>query len=97
MIRICERAIAIDPNYARAWALMAMAQRPAKTIMERGEGDGGLAAADRALALDPNLAEAHAVKALILSERGEAEAPDGNRDRVPARSESYAVERSARI
>jgi adenylate cyclase len=69
MIRLCRRAIEIDNSYARAWALMALAQTTLHFTYER-PGDDGLAAAERALSLDPNLAEAYAVKARHLAEQG---------------------------
>jgi adenylate cyclase len=49
IIRVTGRATQIDPNYAQAWALMALAQGMMRTVFG-GEGDGGLAAAERALA-----------------------------------------------
>jgi adenylate cyclase len=67
--RICSRAIEIDPQYARAWALMAIAQ----SNLRYGfgvPGDGGVAAAERALELDPTIAEVHCVKSRRLSEEG---------------------------
>ena len=67
IIRLCRRAVEIDPNYAEAWALIAMAEMLLRSTVGRG-GDGGLAAAERALELNADLAEAHAVKARILSE-----------------------------
>src|ERR1043166_5345889 len=67
IIRLCQSAVEIDPNYAEAWALIAMAEMLLRTTGERG-GDGGLAEAERALELNADLAEAHAVKARILSE-----------------------------
>jgi adenylate cyclase len=67
IIRLCRRAVEIDPNYAEAWALIAMAEMLLRSTSGRG-GDGGLAAAERALELNADLAEAHAVKARILSE-----------------------------
>src|SRR6266478_1014532 len=67
IIRLCQRAVEIDPNYAEAWALIAMAEMLLRTTGDRG-GDGGLAVAERALELNADLAEAHAVKARILSE-----------------------------
>ena len=67
IIRLCGRAVEIDPGYARAWALMAQAQGMMRTLFG-GAGDGGLAAAERALALDADLAEAHAVRANIWCE-----------------------------
>src|SRR5882724_10015817 len=67
IIRLCRRAVEIDPNYAEAWALIAMVEMLLRSTFDRG-GDGGLAAAERALELNADLAEAHAVKARIFSE-----------------------------
>jgi len=61
VIALSRRAIEIDPNYARAWCLLATAQRR-QTYAGQGGGDGGIAAAEQALALDPTLADAHAVR-----------------------------------
>lgn len=69
IVRMCSRATEIDPAYAEAWALKALAQ--ALLRFEHGQlGDGGLAAAEQALALNENLAEAHAVKTRILFNLG---------------------------
>jgi adenylate cyclase len=68
IIRLCERATEIDPEYADAWALMALAQLLRSRVFGWTGGDGGRGAAERALALDSNQAEAHAVKARLLSE-----------------------------
>ncbi len=62
IIRLCDRAIALDPNYALAWALKAAAQANLASRFGR-TGDGGAAAIQKALALDPGLAEAHALEA----------------------------------
>jgi adenylate cyclase len=67
IIRLCRRAVEIDPNYAEAWALIAMAEMLLRATVDRG-GDGGLAAAERALELNADLAEAHAVKARIFAD-----------------------------
>jgi adenylate cyclase len=67
IIRLCRRAVEIDPNYAEAWALIAMAEMLLRSTSGLGV-DGGLAAAERALELNADLAEAHAVKARIFSE-----------------------------
>jgi adenylate cyclase len=67
IIRLCRRAIEIDPNYARPWALMAGAQIKLRFFFGR-EGDDGLTAAERAIELDPNLGEAHAAKARVLAQ-----------------------------
>ena len=64
----CRRALEIDPNYARAWALLAMCQ---ERLRFRGRmEETGLPAAEKALALDPKLADAHAVRGLILMRLG---------------------------
>ena len=70
IIRLCSRAVDIDPGFARAWALMAAGQA---TMRYRfgSEGEGGLSAAERAIALDANLADAHAVKAYIHASEGD--------------------------
>jgi len=65
VIRLCRGAIELDPNYARAWALMATAQR--HRMYATGQGDNGSVAAARAIELDANLAEAHAAKAGVYA------------------------------
>ncbi len=95
MIRLCQRAIEIDPNYARAWALMALAQTTLHFTYER-PGDDGLAAAERALSLDPNLAEAYAIKARHLAEKGrEAEASTTLETALRLDPESFEVNTAA--
>jgi adenylate cyclase len=67
-IRLGQRALEIDPQYARAWALIAVCQ---SSLRVRGEtGDSGLAAAEKALSLDPTLAEAHAARGRVLADLG---------------------------
>ena len=94
IIRICERATAIDPRYAQAWALMAMGY---KRLRDARSGEaGGMAAAERALALDPRLAEAHAIKAEILLADGKPEAAASEvAVALELNPESYEVNRSA--
>ena len=65
IMRLCRRAIEIDPNYARPWAMMAGAQINLRFFFGR-QGEDGLAAAERAIELDGNLAEAHAAKSQVL-------------------------------
>jgi adenylate cyclase len=72
VIRLCRGAVELDPDYARAWALLATAQR--MRLYSSGEGDNGAMAATRALELDGNLAEAHAAKAGILALSGDYDA-----------------------
>ncbi|HTK59480.1 MAG TPA: TIR domain-containing protein [Sphingomicrobium sp.] len=64
VIRICQRAVELDPRYAQAWALMALAQANLRYAYMSNEAlDDGLEAANRALAIDPNIAEAHLPRA----------------------------------
>jgi adenylate cyclase len=97
IIRLCRRAVEIDPNYAEAWALIAMAQMVMGAAGVRIE-DGGLAAAERALSLNPNLAEAHSVKARMLLEEKRHE--DASREiEIALRldPESHEVNKSAAL
>jgi adenylate cyclase len=71
-IRLCQRAVELDPAYARAWALMAICQSN-KRLLAATTGDTGWAAAERALSLEPDLAEAHAAKGRILADQGHFE------------------------
>jgi adenylate cyclase len=76
VIRICQRATQIDPNYAQAWALMGLAQANLRYAYTGHEvEDDGLSAANRALSLDPSIGEAHLPRAWHLAMLGrEAEA-----------------------
>jgi adenylate cyclase len=74
VIRICNRAVEIDPEYPQAWALLGLAQSNLCHGFAAEEAvDDGTAAADRALELDPNIAEAHLPKAWSLAEHGRHE------------------------
>ena len=65
-IRFCKQALEVDPNYSRAWALLAVCQA---FLHVRGRSDElGLSAAEKALALDPMLAEAHAARGRVLAD-----------------------------
>jgi adenylate cyclase len=91
IIRLCQRATEIDPNYARAWALMAWAQAQLRLMAGRA-GDGGMAAAERALALNPGLAEAHAAKVRVLTAEAQfAEAKTEIETALKLDAESYEV------
>ncbi|MEY2485626.1 MAG: adenylate cyclase [Verrucomicrobiota bacterium] len=97
IIRLCRRAVEIDPNYAEAWALIALAEMVLRVTVGRA-GDGGVAAAERALSLNPNLAEAHAVKArMFLEEKRHDEA--GREVEIALRlgPESHEVNKSAAL
>src|SRR5450631_1141730 len=51
IIRLCNRAVEIDPRYSRAWALMAIGYMNLRFVNGR-HGEDGLVPAERALALD---------------------------------------------
>jgi adenylate cyclase len=68
VMRICGRAVELDPYYAQAWALLAVAQ----SNLRYGFGqpvDDGFAAAHTALAINPGIAEAHCAMARRLEEQ----------------------------
>ena len=95
VIRLCSRATQIDPNYARAWALMALAQNSLRYQFGK-VGEGGAAAAERALALDADLAEAHGIKATLLHASGRhAESRVELETALRLDPESHEVNRSA--
>ena len=98
IIRICRRAVEVDPNYADAWALIALAELLLRSSVGRQGGDGGLAAAERSLALNPDLAEAHAVKARILAEENRYDEADREIDiALRLNPESHQVNRFAGV
>src|SRR3954451_13285935 len=69
VMRICSRAVEIDPYYAQAWALLAIAQ----ANLRYGFGykvDDGYAAAHTALSIAPSVAEAHCARARRFEEQG---------------------------
>ncbi len=67
IVRLCRRALEIDPNYARAWALLAVSEANMLLNGDKPEGNAW-DAAQRALSLDPNLAEAHAARGRVLAD-----------------------------
>ena len=94
IVRICKQAISFDPDYAQAWALMALAQSQMR-FWHGMDADPQLAA-DRALAINPNLAEAHCVKAHLLEEEGRPdEATAEIETAVRLDPESWEVNREA--
>ena len=88
-----ERAIQIDPAYARAYVALA------DTVMlldEYAGGDGGNSAlmagyVDRALALAPDLGEAHASRAALAQSQGDFAAAEREFQRAIELAPSYAT------
>jgi adenylate cyclase len=70
VIRTARRAIDLDPEYAQAWALLAVAQASLRYHHGR-DVDDGLAAAEQALKLNPTLAAAYSVRARHMAEHGD--------------------------
>ena len=71
IVRLCKQATQLDPDYAQAWALMALAQLELR--YSHGRDVDSVPAADRALEINPGLAEGHCVRARYLEEMGRAE------------------------
>ena len=95
IVRICKQALSFDPDYAQAWALMALAQSQLQ-LRHRKENVDALPAAERALSINPNLAEAHCVRAQLLEEQGKvAEANAAIEEAVRLDPESWEVNREA--
>jgi adenylate cyclase len=65
IVRICQKVVALDPGFARGWALMSMA---IAEMSQRGVANFEEAkhAAERAIEVDPQLAEGHAAMAEVL-------------------------------
>ena len=94
IVRICTQALSFDPEYAQAWALMALAQSQLR--FWHGLDVDPDQAAGRALAINPNLAEAHCVKAHLLEEQGKkAEAAAEIETAVRLDPDSWEVNREA--
>jgi adenylate cyclase len=72
IVRLCEKALQLDPDYARAWAMLSICQADLRFSSDNA-GQYGLEAAERALALDPQLAEAYSAKGRILTAQGRRE------------------------
>jgi adenylate cyclase len=92
--RICRQAVNLDPGYAQAWALMALAQ--AELRFWHGKEVNALPAVERALCIDPDLPEALCVKARYLEEEGhQSEANSVIDTALRLGSDSWEVNREA--
>jgi adenylate cyclase len=68
VVRICNRVIEIDPNYAQAWATMALSQW--NSFWRGDSANDGEHAAATAVQLDPNLADSHAAMGAAHRSKG---------------------------
>ena len=94
IVRLCQQATSLDPNYAQAWALMALAQAELRFWHARDED--AVPAAERAIEINPELPEGHCVKARYLEEEGRAdEAEKQVRTALKLDPESWEVNREA--
>jgi adenylate cyclase len=73
VMRICSKAVEIDPYYAEAWALLAMAQSSLRYGFGR-DIDDGFAAANAALSIDPDIPQARLPIVRRHQERGDLDA-----------------------
>jgi adenylate cyclase len=93
--RLCRQAVALDPKYAQAWALMALAQAELR-FWHGDSSEDALPAAERALSLNPDLPEARCVKARYLEQEGhEDEASKEVEAALRLDPESWEVNREA--
>ena len=76
VVRIATQATQIDPNYAKAWALIALAE--AEMHFRHDRPVDAVPATERALGLDPNLPEALCVKARYVADE-EGKLDEANR------------------
>ena len=94
VVRICKQAVTFDPDYAEAWALMALAQAELRFWHCREEDP--IPAAQRALEINPKLPEPHCVMVRDLEQQGRHEEADkGLEEALRLGSESWEVNREA--
>lgn len=94
IVRITKQAVKIDPNYAEAWALMALAQ--AELHYWHGKDENPLPAAERALELNPALVEPRCVRIRHFDETGQIEQADQELSEVlRLNPDSWDVNRAA--
>ncbi len=95
VMRICSKAVEIDPYYAHAWALLALAQ----SSLCYGYGrdlDDGFAAAHTALAIDHSIAEAHLPMFKRLQQREQHAAAAAKMEMaIELGAESWSVNKEA--
>jgi len=94
IVRICKQATTFDPEYAEAWALLALAQ--AELRFWHGKNDDPLPAAERALEIRPELAEPHCVMVRHYEQHNDHKNADKElREAVRLGPNSWEVNREA--
>jgi len=94
IVRLCRQATQLDPDYAQAWALMALAQAELRFVF--GKEESALPAADRALELNSALPEAQCIKARYLEEEGRTDEAEAQiRTALKLDPDSWEVNREA--
>lgn len=94
IVRICQQATVIDPDYAEAWALMAFAQ--AELRFWHGKEADPLPAIEKAMALRPDMPEVRCVRARYLENEGKHEEADAEiQAALKSDPESWEVNREA--
>ena len=94
IMRICRQAVTMDPDYAQAWALMALAQ--AELLYWHGKEEDPMPAAEKALEINPRLAEPYCVKVRFLEQQGcHAEADRELAQALRLSPDSWEVNREA--
>lgn len=74
IVRICQRVVELDPGFAPAWALLAVAESEmAERLVLGASAARAREAAERGLALDGSLAETNTAMAITISESGKKE------------------------
>ena len=95
VIRICRHVVELDPNYAQAWATMALAQWNLFWQADLAYSDLEYPAS-RALALGPHLADSHAAQSAVLRSVGDfINALEAARRAVELEPKSYVANRLA--
>jgi adenylate cyclase len=95
VMRICSRAVELDPYYADAWALLGIAQSSLCYRFGRNIDDG-FAAANAALSIDPNIPQAHLPIAKRHQHRGNHDKAAAEMEKAIALgSDSWEVNREA--
>ena len=85
ILRICKKVVELDPNFARAWALLSRTQ---SELIQRSapesDGEDGMTAANTCIALDPGLAEGYAALAevYVRGDRFNLDAGQDNADKA---------------